>query len=89
MFLIAEQSLLHYILKENNVEPFEIIPIKEIEKRNYNWFPIAEEIGYAHLWSYTKYKDSVIEKIKFKINKFFPQHSHIINEFENKYLSKA
>jgi len=88
MFLIAEQSLLHYILKENNVEPFEIIPIKEIEKRNYNWFQIADEIGYAHLWSYTKYKDIVIEKIKFKINKFFPQYSHIIKEFESEYLNK-
>ena len=85
MFLIAEQSLLYYILEENNIKPLEIIPLEEIKKRNYNWFPIAEEIGYAHLWGYTKYKDSVIEKIKYKIYKYFPNYSNIIKEFELKY----
>jgi hypothetical protein len=83
MFLIAEQSLLYYILEESNVKPLEIIPLSVMKKRNYDWFPIAEEIGYTHLWGYTKYKDSVIEKIKFKINKFFPEHSHVIEKFEN------
>lgn len=86
MFLIAEQSLLYYTLKENKVKPFEIIPIEEIKKRNYDWYSIPPEIGYCHMWGYTKYKDEVIQKIKNKINNYFPNHTRTILDFEKKYL---
>lgn len=86
MFLIAEQSLLYYILEEKKVKPLEIIPFSEIKKRSYNWNSYANEIGYAHLLGYSKYKPEMIDKIKFKINKFFGEHSNIIKEFESKYL---
>ena len=85
MFLIAEQSLLYYLLKENNVNPLEILPYQEIIKRKNDWYSIANEIGYCHMWAYSKYKKSVIDKIKYKINKFFPQYVGIIKEFELKY----
>ena len=88
MFLIAEQSLLLYILRENNINPLEIIPIKEIIKHNYDWFQtIPQEIGYCHMWAYTKYKDSVIQQIKNKTNKFFPEYSGVIENFEKKYMN--
>jgi len=81
MFLIAEQSLLYYMLTENNVKPLEIIPYEEIQRRNCEWFTIADEIGYAHMWGYCKYKDDVIEKIKYKIKRFFPEHIEVLTKF--------
>jgi len=88
MFLIAEQSLLYYILNENNIQPFEIIPYNEIIKRNYDWFSIASEIGYCHMWAYTKYRDNVINAIKNKIIKYFPQYKDRLFTFENNFLEK-
>lgn len=90
MFLLAEQSLLYYILKENNIEPFEIIPYDSIIKHDFereHWYTtLPTQIGYSHLLGYSKYRKEVIDKIKFKINKFFPQYSNTISIFENKYL---
>jgi len=86
MFLIAEQSLLLNILNEKNVKPLEILPIDEIEKRNYNWYSLADSVGYCHMWAYSKYRPEIIDKIKFKILKYFPEHSDIIKIFESKYL---
>jgi hypothetical protein len=82
MFLISEQSLLLYLLKENNIKPFEILPYDEIIKRNYNWHSIANDIGYSHMWAYSKYRPDVIEKIKFKIYKYFPEYIKIIEKFD-------
>jgi len=84
MFLLSEQSLLYYMTQERNIMPLEIIPEAEIIKRNYNWYPIASEIGYVHMWSYSKYKPEVIEKIKYRIERDFPEHAHLLNEFERK-----
>ena len=83
MFLIAEQSLLYYILSENNIKPFEIFPYDEIVKRNFNWNSMAAKMGYCHMWSYTKYKESAIKKMKYKIINYFPEYNHIIEKFEN------
>jgi len=90
MFLLAEQSLLYYVLKENNIEPFEIIPYSSIIEHGFDrehWYStLPSKIGYSHLLGYSKYRSDIIEKIKFKIQKFFPEHSQIISAFENKYL---
>lgn len=88
MFLIAEQSLLYHILQERGIQPFEIIPYEEIKKRNYEWFPIASEKGYCHMWAYSKYKPDSIEKMKVKIEKFFPEYRRNLVQFEKKYLNK-
>lgn len=79
IFMLTEQTLLYYILNENNIKPLEIIPLEEIIKCNYNWYhKIPKKIGYCHMLGSSKYKEGVINKIKDKIKKYFPQYSHIV-----------
>lgn len=89
MFLLAEQTFLHYLLNEMNIKPFEIIPYETITKyylSGMNWYEtIPSQIGYCHLLGYSKYKDNVLKKIRFKIIKYFPEYQSIIDEFENNY----
>jgi hypothetical protein len=88
MFLIVEQSLLYYVLNEEKKKPYEIIDYNEIVKRNYDWNSIAKEVGYVHLWGYTKYSPKTIEAIKSKIKKYFNEYYWIIEEYESKYQIK-
>lgn len=86
IMLILEQALLYYFTKENNIKYYDIISFNEIKKRLNNWFAIAEEIGYCHMWGQSKYKPKVITAIKNNINNNFPKYKNIINNFENKFL---
>lgn len=89
MFLLAEQTLLYYILHENNVKPFEIIPYEEIIKHGFerdHWYSVLPtQIGYCHLLGYSKYKKNIINGIKIKIARKFPEYLSIIENFEKKY----
>lgn len=87
MFLIAEQSLLYYIIQENNVKPLEILKYEDMIN-DVNWSSnLASKIGYVHMWSYSKYRNDVIQQIKIKISNFFPDYHKVIQEFENKYIN--
>lgn len=89
MFLIAEQTLLYYLLREKNIQPFEIIPYSEIEKNNFDfnyWYTILpRQIGYCHLLGYSKYKKEIINRIKSMIAFKFSEYKSIIENFERKY----
>lgn len=84
MFLVSEQSLLLYVLKENNIKPYEIIPY-QIMARNNDWHSYATNIGYVHMWGYSKYRPWVVDKIKNKIKKFFPEYQYVLEEFDRRY----
>jgi len=88
MFLIAEQSLLYYILQENNIKPLEILKYEDMIN-DVNWsMNLGAKMGYTHMWSYSKYRDDVIQQIKIKINNFFPEYYKVIQIFEKIYLDK-
>lgn len=84
MFLIAEQSLLYHILRDRNIKPLEILPYDEIVNSKFDWMTVAGNKGYCHMWGYSKYKDNVIEKIKYKIIRYFPEYEKILIDFEKK-----
>jgi hypothetical protein len=84
MFLIAEQSMLYYTLKENQAKTFEVLPTRDIMNSNGNWLKLGNDIGYCHMWARTKYKESTINKIKYKIEKFFPEYAYIIKYHEQR-----
>lgn len=90
MFLIAEQSVLYYILHERNINPFEIFPYGEIINHMYsngNWYStLPIEKGYCHLLGYSKYKKTVVDGIKQKILTKFPEYFSIVDDFEKKWL---
>jgi hypothetical protein len=88
ILMIIEQSLLYYILTENNIKPLEILPKNIIENKK-NWLSLANEIGYCHMWSYRKYDDDIQNQIKFKINKFFPKYKNILTKINIKYKNKT
>lgn len=87
MFLIAEQSLLLYLLKEYNANIYEVIPYDEIKERNYDWYSLATEKGYCHMWGYSKYREDVIDKIKYKVFRYFSEYSDVVGDFEAKFLN--
>lgn len=75
LLILVEQAMLHYILTENNVTPFEIIP-RNLHVRDWNSY--SNGIGYCHMWTYSKYRDDIKQKIKNKIRTLFPNYSELI-----------
>jgi hypothetical protein len=88
MFLIAEQSYLYLLLQDENIAPLEVLEHQKLMDADDSWVAmnkIAQKKGYIHLWASSKYRNDVIEKIRKRIKRMFPEYYHILEKFELDY----
>jgi hypothetical protein len=76
-YLIANK----YDLNVNEILPYDLI-IKD------NECIVGDVVGYTHLWLGTRFRCEIIELVKNKIKKLFPNQYYYVEKFENDVLKK-
>jgi len=81
--VVLEELLLYLIAVENEFRYYSILPDKlEIG----NVVPVGDNMGYLHLWFWTKFKRNYIEQIRNKIFYNFPEYFHYLDKYEKEVL---
>lgn len=85
IFMVIEQAMLYYLMKENNEKPFEVLKYEDIIKFDCDYDLLGKKMGYAHLLGHVKDKPETAKKVKNKLFKLFPETKKIIKNVESKY----
>ena len=78
--VIIEELGMYYYLKKNDIDYMEILPYDKVLKTSNH--EVGNLVKYTHLWGTSKYDDKIIQLIKKKINKKYPEYESLVNKYD-------